>query len=121
MIFCDSLPGRSCRTWSMIFTAASLRQTNPMMKAMMSMVIAKNKIPDLIIQEGKSCRMSTAIVMVSTERLSSTLSTTIVPNADDIFIELFFEIRKGLASSPILAGIATMARKPTLVTEKRVS
>jgi hypothetical protein len=36
-------------------------------------------------------------------------------------MELFLDIKYGLASSPMRAGIAAIAKKPTDVTEKRES
>jgi hypothetical protein len=57
--------------------------------------------------------------MVNTVKLSRILSMMMVPSAEDIFIELLLEIRYGLASSPIRAGIEAIARNPTEVTEKR--
>ena len=93
--------------------AFSLRQIRPTMQQNTASVSRKKSTLDLIIQEGRSVRSRTITAMVRRKELSNTLSTNIVPSAEDILIVLFLAIRYGLASSPIRAGIAAMAKNPT--------
>ncbi len=77
----------------MTATADCLCQTKPTTKAIMASVRMKKRMPDLIIQPGRSWKKMTTTVTVRTARLSSTRSTTTVPSAEDILMELFFAIR----------------------------
>jgi hypothetical protein len=106
----------------MNFSAASLRRIKNRIKQNKDSANSEKIILDLTIQEGKSNGISirrTTVAIVKTVKLSRILSMTIVPSAEDIFIELLLEIKYGLASSPIRAGMAAMAKNPTEVTEKR--
>jgi hypothetical protein len=103
----------------MNFNADSLRNIKYITKQNRAKASRKKIILDLIIHEGRSVKKITITAIVSIVKLSRILSMRMDPSADDIFIELLLDIKYGLASSPMRAGIEAIARKPTDVTEKR--
>ncbi len=90
-----------------IMIAREIRTTNKKIKA------------PFISQGGRGIKKTTIKNIKRTLNPSKMRSTKMVPRAEDMLIPDLVLIRYGLASSPILAGMATTAMKPTLVTEKR--
>jgi len=75
------------------FNAAFLRRIRKIIKQNINKASRKKIILDLIIHGGRSIKKSTIMAIANTVKLSSTLSTRIVPSAEDIFMELFWEIK----------------------------
>ncbi len=119
--FLAYLSGSRLRNGVMILKEVSRLTTKKIIMASTAMEIKKKNKLASVNHRGRGMKKITKAAMMKIVKLSKTRSTKIVPRAAVILMLLFFEMRYGLASSPSLAGIATMAKKPTLVTEKRES